>query len=68
MTRDKRKDDQYFNCREIYELHYVTSLYEESAIVRKFIVGRCQTGQIDYRTHNDLYELIEKELGFPKPR
>jgi hypothetical protein len=67
MARDKRKDDQYFNCREIHELHYVTSLYEEAAVVRKFIIGQCQTGQIAYRTHNDLYALIERELGFPKP-
>lgn len=67
MARDPEKDDQYFNCREIGELNYLTALYEEALLVRKFVINRCQTGQISYRTHNDLYALIEKELGFPKP-
>lgn len=67
MARNKEKDDQYFNCREIQELNALTALYEESTVVKKFIINRCQTGQITYRTHHDVYALIEKELGFPKP-
>jgi hypothetical protein len=67
MARDPEKDDQYFNCREIAELNYLAGLYEEALLVRKFIINRCQTGQISYRTHNDLFTLIEKELGFSKP-
>jgi hypothetical protein len=67
MARDKEKDHHYFNCREIQALNDLTALYEEGFVVRKFIINRCQTGQITYRTHADLYALIEKELGFPQP-
>lgn len=67
MARNKEKDHHYFNCREIQELNDLAALYEQGIVVRKFIINRCQTGQIAYRTHADLYALIEKELGFPKP-
>lgn len=67
MSRDKQKDDQYFNCREIDELNDLTALYEHTLVVRKFLINRCQTGRISYRTRKDVYALIEKELGFPEP-
>lgn len=67
MSRDPNKDEQYFNCREIDELNDLTALYEHTLVVRKFIINRCQTGRMSYRTRKDVYALIEKELGFPEP-
>ena len=67
MSRDTQKDDQYFNCREIDELNDLAALYEHRLVVRKFIINRCQTNRMSYRTRKDVFALIEKELGFPKP-
>jgi tryptophanyl-tRNA synthetase len=67
MRKDKPRDDENFNCSEEHEFDYVSSLYNDTEEVRKFLKDKCKSGDINYSTHKEVYELIEKELGFPIP-
>ena len=67
MAKDKAKDDEYFNCSEEHEIDYVANLYEESQEVREFLEEKCGSEDIDHSTHKEVYELIEKELGYSTP-
>lgn len=67
MVRDKARDDKYFNSGEEYEAAYVASLYPERNKVRQFIKNKTEDGTIKYMTHQEVYKLIQKELGYPIP-
>lgn len=58
-------DHKFFNCSEKHEHDYVVSLYpiKERDRVRDFLEECCENGKIFYSTHEEVYELIEKELG-----
>lgn len=68
MSRDKSKDDKYFNCHQDYEVSYIAGLYAEILKVKQFLIKKCSDGTIKYMTHFQIYQLIEKELGYPVPR
>lgn len=67
MGRDKAKDDKYFNCSQQHEIDYVAGLYKEKEKVRNFLITKCKDGTIKNNTHKEVYQLIEKELGYPIP-
>ena len=67
MVRDKAKDDKYFNCSQEHEKDYVSNLYTNSKEVYDFLVIQCNSNEIHYSTHKEVYELIKKELGYPIP-
>jgi len=60
--------NQFFNCREVRDLYALSAQYEDSAIVRKFIINRCHAGGIVNRTWREMFLMIERELGFPQPK
>ena len=64
----KEKDDLHFNCSQTHELLYVTSLYEEEPRVFAFLKQSCQSGELRYSTHRQVYEMVEKELGLRSGR
>lgn len=64
---NKGKDDQFFNCSQEHEVNYVASRYKDSEKVKVFLKEGCASGKIKYMKHIELYELIEKELGFKVP-
>lgn len=67
MERDKAKDDELFNCSQQHELEYVAGLYENGNTVHVFLSNKCKGHQIFFSTHDEVYKLIEEELGFPVP-
>lgn len=68
MGRDKAKDDAYINCEEVHELSYVASLYgEKKDEVMSFLLNKCEIGTVNYVTHKEVYERIEKKLGLKIP-
>lgn len=67
MYRYKDRDYKYFNCSEDHEVRYVAGLYEDSDKVHDFLQKKCGDGTINYSTHMEVYELIERELGYPIP-
>ena len=67
MARDKAKDEKFFNCSEDYEIDYVAAQYANKQKVKDFIILKCKAGVIKYMTHKQLYELIQKELGYSIP-
>lgn len=58
-------DHKYFNCSEQHEHDYVARQYAAShrPRVRQFLKDKCDDGTIRYNTHNEVYQLIKKELG-----
>lgn len=67
MARDMSRDHKYFNCKQEHELRYVSGLYPQSSVVHAFLKANCDNQKIHYSTHMEIYQLIEKELGFPIP-
>lgn len=67
MGRNKAKDDELFNCSQKHELEYVAGLYENKETVLIFLTNQCKGHQIFFSTHDEVYKLIEEELGFPIP-
>lgn len=65
-TKDKARDDRYFNCDEKYENYYVSSLYKDREKVSKFLEKKCELGAIKNSTHEEVYELIKNELGLER--
>ena len=62
------QDQRLFNCSEEHEINYVAGLYGPNAAkVRMFLKLACADGRIKRSTHAEVYELIEKELGYPIP-
>lgn len=67
MGRDKSKDDKLFNCSQEYEYDYVSGLYSDSQIVYDFLQEKCADKTIYHSTHDEVYKLIEDELGYSIP-
>lgn len=69
MARDKGKDDKFFNCGQQSEHDYVASLYAlaQRPQVRTLLQNGCSNGTIRYSTHMQVYQLIQRSLGFPIP-
>lgn len=65
MARDKAKDDLYFNCTQEHEAEYVAGLYPETVKkeVKDFLKRACQTKLLNNATHQQVYDLIHKQLG-----
>lgn len=63
-------DHKHFNCSEQYEHDYIVRQYKDTQRpkVRELLKKRCGDGTINYSTHNEVYELIEKELGYKQER
>ena len=67
MGRDKKKDDKYFHCSQEHEKDYVAGLYEDRDGVYDFLVEKCESGDIHYSTHMEVYQMIEEDLEYPVP-
>jgi len=67
MARDKAKDDNLFHCSQAHEHVLVANHYEEKQKVLDFLKEKCDDNTIYHSTHKFVYELIEKELGYPVP-
>ena len=61
---NKARDDKFLNCSEEHELDYVADKYEERDKVYEFLKAKCADKTIKYSSHDEVYALIEKELGF----
>ncbi|HIC3280322.1 TPA: hypothetical protein ACW4KA_001942, partial [Campylobacter jejuni] len=66
MARDKSKDDNLFNCSQDYEHDHVVRQYpkEYQDKIRDFLKKACQNKKIYHSKHKEVYDLIEKELGY----
>lgn len=69
MARDKSKDDTLFNCAQQYEHDYVVGLYNlgQRPFVRTFLKNGCASNTIYHSTHFQVYQLIQKNLGYSIP-
>jgi hypothetical protein len=67
MPRDKARDDKYFNCNQESERNYVSGLYHDKKSVYDFLVKSYYNNLINYSTHNEIYQLIQYNLGYPIP-
>ncbi len=68
MAQNKPRDDEFFNCGEEHENRYVSKLYgSNSEKVHVFLEKKCSDSTINYSTHRQVYQLIEKEFGLPIP-
>ena len=67
MAKDYKKDAKFFNCSEDHERKYMANRYEQSKAVEDFLIKKCKDGTIKYSTHEEVYALINKELGFAVP-
>ena len=66
-SRDKAKDDELFNCSQEHEITYVSQRYgANEAKVKAFLDEKCTSGAINNFTHDQLYDLIKKEMGFAR--
>jgi len=60
VAKDKKKDDELFNCSQEHELNYVAKLYgEKEEVVKKFLKEKCESGEIKNFTHKEVYALIK---------
>ena len=66
MTNDKARDDKFFNCDQEHEDHYVANQYDNPDKVSKFLKEKCESNEIKYSTHKEVYELIKNQLGLSK--
>ncbi len=67
MARSKSKDDNVFTSQQTHELNYFAHLYDNNEDVQAFLRRQCAIGSIDNKTHYEVFQFIEKELGFPIP-
>lgn len=67
MGRNKKRDDEFFNCSQEHEDKYVSGLYEKSQKVSNYLKEKCEDNNINYSTHLEVYTMIEKDLGYPIP-
>ncbi len=59
-------DHRHFNCNQEHELNYVSGLYEEKEEVYNFLIESCKNNDINYSTHEEVYNLIKNKLGYTK--
>ncbi|TLX75208.1 hypothetical protein E9993_09915 [Labilibacter sediminis] len=67
MSRSKSKDNHVFTCDQTHVLNYLTHLYGKDETVESFLRRHCAKGTIENKTHLELFQMIEKELGYPIP-
>ena len=67
MERDKARDDKFFGGSTYHEINYVVSLYDAKKEIREFLKKRYDEKVINYMSHREVYQLIEKELGYKMP-
>lgn len=67
MTRNKARDDKFFNCTDQHETDYIVGLYEDRDGVRDLLRRRCADNTIHYSTNLEVYKLIKSELGYDIP-
>ncbi|MFT6981487.1 MAG: hypothetical protein ACJAUD_000250 [Crocinitomicaceae bacterium] len=69
MTEQKKsKDNQFFDCLNTDEHHYMASLYgNRKTVVAAFLKDKCGNGSTQLSTYLDVYELIELKLCYPLP-
>ncbi len=67
MARSKQKDKQVFICSQLHEINYLTHLYDKCELVESYLRRNCATGFINEKTHFELFQMIEEELGIPMP-
>lgn len=58
--RDKKRDDEMFNCSQEHEIKYVADQYGDMSIeISIFLKECCSHGTIKNFTHADVYKLIK---------
>ncbi|MFW5700257.1 MAG: hypothetical protein ACOCWM_01085 [Cyclobacteriaceae bacterium] len=57
-------DHSMFNCNQEHELRYVSGKYAQEQEVYNFLKKKCADGTIFHFTHQQVYDLIKKELGY----
>ncbi len=67
MARNKQYDAHVFKSNETHKINYFAHLYGKDDNVKRFLKRRCALGTIQNKTHLELFQLIEKELGIPMP-
>ncbi|MCW3806002.1 hypothetical protein [Plebeiibacterium marinum] len=67
MARSKKDDTLIFKCGETHKINYFTHLYGKDEEVKRFLKRNCALGTIENKTHLELFQLIERELGIPQP-
>ena len=65
MSRNKKRDDEFFNKSQKYETDYISNQYKNTDGVKNFIKEKGEDGTIHYSTHKEVYGLINKQ-GFRK--
>ena len=65
--RNLKRDQKFFSKSQWWEPYYVASRYarKDRKAVRTFIK---QSAQVFYSTHDEVYALIEKELGLTRTK
>lgn len=60
-------DHKYFNCSEEHEINYVAKQYHDkpNKTVKEFLKEKCDSNEINYSTHDEVYQLLE-DNGFQK--
>jgi len=62
--RNKARDDVFFNCKQEHEDNFVARQYgDKQKVVSDFLEQCCNSNEIKYSTHAEVYDLIKKELG-----
>ncbi len=67
MARNKLYDEHVFKSNETHKINYFSHLYGKDENVKRFLKRNCALGRIQNKTHLELFQLIEKELGIPIP-
>lgn len=69
MARDRSRDNRLFNCEQQHEHDYVVGLYnvDKRPGIRSFLTNACRQNLIYHSTHQQVYELIKKNLGYSIP-
>ncbi|GAF03164.1 hypothetical protein [Saccharicrinis fermentans] len=67
MARNKSNDKLVFSWEHPYQLNYFAHLYGKNEEVEKFLRRHCANGSLENKTHLEVFEMIEEELGFPIP-
>jgi len=67
MARSKFYDDQAIKCEQPHVINYLSHLYGKNEDVESFLRRHFARRTIHGKTHLEVYQLIEKELGIPIP-
>lgn len=67
MARSKSDDYQAIKCEQPQVINYLSHLYGKNEDVECFLRRHFARKTIDGKTHLEVYQLIEEELGIPIP-